>query len=98
MNWDEKAKRAAAPQCQLHKDCDHLMWDSMNRPDTFANGARWQRDQLRTDEAVEMVARALVGVTFSAEEPAELEKLKDSRWDAFEEDARAAITALIGEE
>lgn len=61
-------------------------------------GAKVYRDQLRTDEAVERVARALVGVAFCAEEPDELEKLKDSRWDAFEEDARAAITALLEED
>lgn len=43
--------------------------------------------------ALEAAARALVGITFSAD--AGVEELKDSRWRAFEGDARAAVFAYL---
>lgn len=45
--------------------------------------------------ALEAAARALVGITFSAD--AGVEELKDSRWRAFEDDARAAVSAYLAE-
>lgn len=48
---------------------------------------------MTTDPRIEAAARALVGVTFSAEAEVVLEQIKDARWDVFVEDAVAMLAA-----
>lgn len=98
MSWDDLADDAAVR---------HHTFESMTGEDNerirygFWNGAKWQRDQLRTDEAVENLARFLY---------------EDERQETFEEHeswchapecearlsyskhARAVITALLGDD
>lgn len=102
MSWDEKASRAANPQCSLHRDCDHLMRGD-HRPETFTAGARWQREALLADDVIERAARALYE---SSPRPWTWEEIIDG-WrnkpypdyphtvDDLMAQARAALTAAI---
>lgn len=55
MNWDEKAEDYAG----AHHTYEHRTpEDNRLIEKGIVNGARWQRDELRTDEAIERVAKA----------------------------------------
>lgn len=98
VNWDEKAEDYAG----AHHTFEHLGYgENMRFHKKFVAGAKWQRDKLRTDEAVERVAEAEF-----VREQADYEYFDREDWgdqhpsnqDVFRSRARAAITALIGEE
>lgn len=82
MNWDEKAHKAAVPELlKASQDASHAgRIPSIQAP--FVAAAKWQRDQLRTDESVERVARSLAG----------------KHWVLAVDDARRSIDALLREE
>ena len=91
MNWDEQLIKACTEtDGTLHPHTDHVL-----------TGAKWQRDQLRTDEAVERVANALCveeeGMTLAGHEANCVLPACGFR-QSFFADARRNITALIGEE
>lgn len=86
MSWDGKAEEATTGRG----------YEFSGEAWAFVEGAQWQRDQLRTDEAVERVARSI---------NPELWHMVDKGDGAFTTaattslaSARAAITALLGEE
>lgn len=62
----------------------------------YVLGAKWQRGQLRTDEAVERVARAICRRNWPDDEDFKHYWLRYG--DDFRDDARAAIDALLGED
>ena len=92
MNWDDKAYEYAEARSSEYFG---YLPEQM-----FEHGAKWQRDQLRTDEAVTRLANFLhnddVGETLNEHE-------KSCRITGCEERtlyknyARAAITALLGD-
>lgn len=92
MRWDE----------QLIEDCREEDGTLHPATDHVLSGARWQRDQLRTDEAVERLARHLYerdGQLWPWDDhndhcgrPEDC-KVKPAYFDT----ARAAIDALLGE-
>ena len=86
MNWDEQLIAACTEtDGTLHPHTDHVL-----------TGAKWQRDKLRTDEAVERVARAIARLDHGEEWPDET--IIDDEYKAeCHEAARAAIDALLGE-
>lgn len=103
-DWDEKADEAAVR---------HHTFESMTGEDNerirygFWNGAKWQREQLRTDEAVEGAAEAIYRshdsyTHFTAKPWAEMVKSKDRankfRVKQDRKAARAAIDALLEQE
>lgn len=103
-DWDEKAEDYAG----AHHTYEHLSGE-MNEWHYVGiiKGAKWQRDQLRTDEAVERVAEAIYRshdsyTHFTAKPWAEMVKSKDRankfRVKQDRKAARAAIDALLGEE
>ena len=87
MKWDQ----------QLIKACTETDGTPHPHTDHVLTGAKWQRDQLRTDEAVERMARAIclasrglpVGLSFN------LDGVEDAA--VHRAEARAAITALLGD-
>ena len=88
MNWDQ----------QLIKACTETDGTPHPHTDHVLTGAKWQRDQLRTNEAVERMARAIclasrglpdLGITFN------LDGIEDAA--VHRAEARAAITALLGD-
>lgn len=103
MNWDEKADDYAV----AHHTYEH-MTPNVNAKIYmgFVLGARWQRDQLRTDEAVERVALWLTGMLTPFEGWPTNEDLGGSPTGdldtefkhAWMDEAGALIRALIGEE
>lgn len=53
MSWDEKAEDYAG----AHHTYEHLGYgENMRFHKKFVAGAKWQRDQIRTDEAIERAA------------------------------------------
>lgn len=96
MNWDEKAIDQAEQMDR--KDSD---WYALAADLLFRDGAKWQRDQLRTDEAVEIAAQAIY---------AEERRVIDPAWPVWEdprngearestrEAVRHMLTALLGED
>lgn len=91
MNWDQKASKAALPALLKESQQAHTAGKTPNVADAvagpFTAAARWQRDQLRTDEAVERVALVMADAT------------GEPRVGRFERTmAQAAIHALLGEE
>lgn len=103
-DWDEKADDHAV----AHHTYEHMP-PAVNAKIYmgFVLGARWQRDQLRTDEAVERMAEAIYRshdsyTHFTAKPWAEMVKSKDKanrfRVKQDRKAARAAIDALIGED
>lgn len=105
MNWDEKAKMKAK---ELHPEPDDPTEPLYPRGAlreyrrvSFADGARWQRDQLRTDEAVERLANSLCmeeeGETLD-EHAARCELPICGFRASFLADAHRNINALIGDE
>lgn len=100
--WDAEALGEARRRDRADSD-----WYAREARLLFIDAARWQRDQLRTDEAVERVAEAIYRshdsyTHFTAKPWAEMVKSKDRankyRVKQDREAARAAITALLGEE
>ena len=88
MNWDQ----------QLIKACTETDGTPHPHTDHVLTGAKWMRDQLRTNEAVERMARAIclasrglpdLGITFN------LDGIEDAA--VHRAEARAAITALLGD-
>ena len=85
MNWDQQLIKACTEtDGTLHPHTDHVL-----------TGAKWQRDQLRTDEAIELVARGILYSEFPGDE-----ENCDYHWKFFSDhylkQARTAITALLG--
>lgn len=93
MNWNEKAEDYA----NSHHTYEHLGYgENMRFHKKFIAGARWQRDQLRTDEAVERAARGIARLDLDEEWPDET--IIDDEYKAeCHETARTAIDALLGE-
>ena len=90
MNWDQ----------QLIKACTETDGTPHPHTDHVLSGAKWQRDQLRTDEAVARLANFLhnddVGETLNEHE--ESCRIPDcAERDLYTEYAHAAITALLGD-
>lgn len=100
MNWDEKAEDyAGAHHTYEHRSPE----DNRLIEKEIVHGARWQRDQLRTDEAIERVAESIWTTDpESALEPFDgpetWEVLEPELKDDYRHAARHAITALLGEE
>lgn len=103
MNWEEKADGHA----NAHHTYEHLGYgENMRFHKMFVKGAEWQRDQLRTDEAVERVALWLTGMLTPFEDWPSNEDLeggpagdRDVEFkEAWMKEARAAINALLGGE
>lgn len=98
MSWDDLADDAAVR---------HHTFESMTGEDNerirygFWNGAKWQREQLRTDEAVERVANHLYQDEYGhpmAEHQAWCQIEDCTNTEDFRDSARAAITALLEQE
>ena len=91
MNWDAQSDRAAI---RHYSD-----WCPDGIQEAHRRGARWQREALLSDEAVERAARALY-------ETDRKEYDGDEPWpprphfiaEMYRERARAALTAAIGGE
>lgn len=62
----------------------------------FVDGARWQREELRTSESIEVVAVSLLHSDWPSDEAD-----REYHWkhfaDSYRERARAAIAAVVGE-
>ena len=92
MNCDDKAYEYAEARSGEYFGC---LPEQM-----FENGSKWQRDQLRTDEAVEIAAQAIY---------AEERRVVDPAWPVWEdprngearestrEAVRHMLTALLGD-
>ncbi|WP_430600315.1 hypothetical protein [Brevibacterium sp. K72] len=92
LGWDEKAvDHAVAHYTNEHRPT----LENINGYRRFATGARWQRDQLRSDEAVERVAIHMCATTM---QESIWPKLSTDEQDEWRAEARAAINALLGEE
>ncbi len=86
MNWEEQLIEACTEtDGTIHPHTDHVL-----------TGAKWMREQLRTNEAVERVARAIARLDPDEEWPNE-NIIDDEYRDECHETARAAITALLGD-
>lgn len=86
MNWDDKAYEYA--EARSGKYFGYLP------EQMFEHGAKWQRDQLRTNEAIERVAQAI-----GKWEPEDWDNPEFREDRAFWTDkARTAIDALLGED
>lgn len=92
VNWDEKAKGEAIEA--YFSAIPTATQTRMVHP--FIEGSRWMRDQLRTDEAIERVARSVARLDPDEEWPNET-IIDDEYRDECFETARAAIAALLGE-
>lgn len=87
-SWDDKAYEYAEARSGEYFGC---LPEQM-----FEHGAKWQRDQLRTDEAIERVARAI------HDDECACGDLNNDRYGDdgtlyYLDKARIAITALLGE-
>ena len=108
MNWDEKATKAAVKnRHDLYEEDEdgYEFWGFSSQSDAqdhgFEEGTKWQRDQLRTDEAVERVAGWLCEDDHGYTLAGHGEWCQDLACDlveSYRESARDLITALIGEE
>ena len=86
MNWDDTAYEFAEARSGEYFGC---LPEQM-----FEHGAKWQRDQLRTNEAIERVAQAI-----GEWEPDDWDNPEFREDRAFWTDrARTAINALLGED
>lgn len=86
VTWEEKAEDYAV----AHHTYEHLSFDeNALYTSGFVSGARWQRDQLRTDDAVERVAEAMHENDCGC---------GDGTDDWYRGLARTAVNALLGEE
>ena len=87
VNWDAQSDRAAI---RYYSD-----WCPDGIQEAHRRGARWQRQALLSDEAVERAARALCA---AAGENPDSNELWDEEppWLSYADEARAALTAAIG--
>ena len=86
MNWGDKAYE--------HAEAGSSEYFGYLPEQMFEHGAKWQRDQLRTDEAIERVAQAI-----GEWEPEDWDNPEFREDRAFWTDkARTAINALLGED
>lgn len=98
MNWDEKADDHAV----AHHTYEHMP-PAVNAKIYmgFVLGARWQREQVRTNEAVERLANFLFeddnGESIDQHEKICHDVSKCRVRSDYKQFARAAITALLGE-
>ena len=81
---------------QLIKACTETDGTPHPHTDHVLTGAKWQRDQLRTDEAHEIAARAIARMEPDEEWADETEHDAEYRHDCFET-AWEVISALLGE-
>ena len=65
--------------------------------DAFHDGARWQREALLSDEAVERAARALCAAAGENPDSNELWDVEPP-WLSYADEARAALTAAMGDD
>ena len=106
MNWDKKATTAAVKNRHdlYEEDEDGYEFRGFSSQSDaqdhgFVEGAKWQRNQLRADEAVERVAAQMFTATQAAYEywdRTDWDELHKSNQDVYRSDARAALTALLG--
>ena len=97
MNWDEEAVTEAKDRIPLTPIPPGLRPMAVIRENegrtavrqALVRGARWQRDQLRTDDAVERVAEAMHENDCGC---------GDGTDDWYRGLARTAVNALLGEE
>ena len=90
MNWDQ----------QLIKACTETDGTPHPHTDHVLTGAKWQRDQLRTDEAIERVAKAEFIREQADYEYFDREDWEDqhpSNQDVLRSRARIWIAALLGD-
>lgn len=91
MNWDNAT--AAVARALDERD---TTWHLGGPIKKFVEGAKWQRADLRTDEAIERVAVTLLNNDWPSDEGD-----REYHWkhfaDSYREEARAAIDALFGE-
>ena len=87
MNWDEKAEDYAV----AHHTYEHLTPDeNAYYTSGFVRGARWQRQALLSDDAVERVARAM-DENFNPDRHPIMAAM-------FRDYAKTALTAAIGDD
>jgi hypothetical protein len=95
--WDEKAEDYAS----AHHTLEHQrLAYNMQRWDMFTRGARWQREQLLSEETVERAARVLYARSPSSWRDAGClwDDLPEAVQRAWKTEARAVLTAALGEE
>lgn len=93
MNWDAQSDRAAI---RHYSD-----WCPDGIQEAHRRGARWQREALLSDEAVERAARALYAedVNESTDTPwPDYDSPKNVGRPLYEERARNALLAAIGDD
>ena len=97
--WDEKAAKAAVESRHAIYDGDFWGYSDQSdaQDDGFENGARWQREALLSDDAVERAARELCA---AAGENPDSNELWDEEppWMDYTDEARAALAAALGED
>ena len=92
MNWNKEAKSWAVAHGMGSLALGPV--EAKKRQTAVMHAARWQRDQLRTDEAIERVAQAI-----GEWEPEDWDNPEFREDRAFWTDkARTAINALLGED
>lgn len=96
-DWDDKAEDHAV----AHHTYEHMSPEVNAKIYMgFVLGARWQRDQLRTDEAVERVAEKLYQGEYQhpmAEHDTWCQVEDCTNAEDYRDQARIVITALLGE-
>lgn len=99
MNWDEKAQSAAVADrhALYEEDEDGFEFcgfgnESDAQDHGFTAGARWQREALLSDEAVERAAR---GIHASHDRGCQFEAEDHAVQDEYLDMARAALAAAI---
>ena len=91
MNWDEKAEDYAV----AHHTYEHLTPDeNAYYTSGFVRGARWMREALLSDEAVERAALGIHASHDRGDWDEELPVVQDEYLDM----ARAALAAALGED
>ena len=86
MNWDQQLIKACTEtDGTLHPHTDHVL-----------TGAKWQREQLRTNEAIERVARAVWEESYTREKDRFEDERKSTRG-YCKVRAERLITALLGD-
>lgn len=86
-DWDKKADEGAIKH--------YSDWCPEGTLESHRRGAKWQRDELRTGEAIERVARAICRRNWPKNEDFKYYWMRYG--DDFRADARSATDALLGE-
>ena len=89
MNWNEKAFLEAW-------DLADSEFYAREPEQLFTDGAKWQREQLRTNEAIERVARAVWEESYTREKDRFEDERKSTRG-YCKVRAERLITALLGD-